>query len=537
MYRTRKTRQYVTKSKGAQEAHEAIRPTYLDKQTVVGTLQEKKLYDLIWKRTIASQMSEAQLEKTTVNIDISTAEEKFIARGEILIFDGFLKVYHESTDEEGNEEGPKGLLPPIRVGDPLNALQIEAMERFSQRPPRYTEASLVKKLEELGIGRPSTYAPTISTIQLRGYVVKDEREGKVRNYNVYTLSAGDIKEEVRTEITGADKNKLFPTDIGMVVNDFLVKYFTDIMDFNFTAFVEKEFDEIAVGDLVWYKMIDEFYRPFHKKVEETIEVSERKTGERKLGVDPKTGKNVYVRIGRFGPMAQLGESPPPDADDTFEKPRYAKLHKDQRLETITFEEALELFKLPRTIGEYEESEMVVALGRFGPYIRHKSAFYGLKKGVDDPMTINAERAIELIEEKREADRKKTIKLFDENEDLKILNGRWGPYISYQKENFKIPKDKEPGDLTLEECMALIEASGKIASGKTAAKKTTKTAKAGATKAKATKAKTTKAAATKTKTAKAAKTTATGKKKAAGTKTTKATKAKTTTSTKSKKKEE
>lgn len=478
-------RQFKTKIKGAQEAHEAIRPTYIDKHQIGGTPQEKKLYDLIWKRTIASQMSDAKLEKTTVTIDISTSEEDFIARGEIIKFDGFLKVYTESMDIDDEGENGAGLLPPIKTGDQLDAQNIDAVEHFSTRPPRYTEASLVKKLEEMGIGRPSTYAPTISTIQLRGYVVKEDREGVTREYIVITLAQGHIKEEVKTEVTGAEKNKLFPTDIGMVVTDFLCKYFQGIMDYNFTASVEKEFDEIALGKIVWYKMIDHFYKPFHKTVEETIEVSHRKTGERKLGIDPKTGKAVYVRIGKYGPMAQLGESIPTDANtntktksknkakskekgkekekakidsdmENIEKPRFAKLRPDQRLETITLEEALGLFELPRSLGEFEGHDMVVAIGRFGPYVRHQASFYSLKKGVDDPYTIQRERAIELILEKRDADSKKVIKLFTETPDVKVLNGRWGPYISYQKNNYKIPKTTDPASLSLEDCLELVE---------------------------------------------------------------------------------
>jgi DNA topoisomerase-1 len=452
------TRRYRTKSKAAQEAHEAIRPTYMNNRTVPGSQQEKRLYDLIWKRAIASQMSDAQLEKTTITIDISTRDkEKFLAKGEVIKFDGFLKVYLESTDkeDEGDENG-KGLLPPVHVKDHLEPRHIEAVERFSQRPARYTEASLVKKLEELGIGRPSTYAPTISTIQARGYVVKEEREGTPRSYHVLTLTGKDIKEELKTEITGAEKNKLFPTDIGMVVNDFLVKHFGGIMAFNFTAFVEKEFDEIAEGKMVWYQMIDNFYKPFHRKVVHTIENSERNTGERKLGIDPKTGRNIYVRIGRYGPMAQMGETNTDQEDTGAEKPRFAKLRNNQRLETITLEEALELFKLPRTVGQFEDSDMVVAIGRFGPYVRHKSAFYGLKKDIDDPYTIKADRAIQLIEEKREADRNKIINVFEGEHEVRVLNGRWGPYISYQKKNYKIPKTKDPKSLSLEDCMKIIE---------------------------------------------------------------------------------
>ena len=404
------------------------------------------------------------MEKTTVTIDVSTTAENFIARGEVLKFDGFLKVYIESTDEEG-EESARDLLPPVKINDPLEVVNINAVERFTQHPPRYTEASLVKKLEELGIGRPSTYAPTISTIQLRGYVVKEDRQGIPRNYTVISLVKINIKEEIKTEITGTEKNKLFPTDIGTVVTDFLVKYFQEIMNYNFTAFVEKEFDEIAEGKLVWYEMIDNFYKPFHKKVKETIETSQRKNGERKLGIDPKTGKPVFARIGRYGPLVQLGESKTKTEDKNVEKPQFASLRRNQRLETITLEEALELFKLPRSIGEYEDHDVVIAIGRFGPYVRHKGSFYSLKKDVDDPHTIKLDRAIELIEAKRERDRKKLIKTFEENRDIRILNGKYGPYISFQKNNYKIPKKMDPQSLSLEECMQLIEKGSKKARSK------------------------------------------------------------------------
>lgn len=451
------TRHYKTKSKGAQEAHEAIRPTYLNQKQVPGTPQERRLYELIWKRTIASQMSDAQLERTTVTINISNSDEQFAAKGEVLKFDGFLKVYIESKEpEEEGEETTKKLLPPIQVQDRLEALRIDAIERFTLRPVRYTEASLVRKLEELGIGRPSTYAPTISTIQQRGYVVKEDRDGVPRIYHSLTLMDKKITEETNTEITGAEKSKLIPTDIGMVVTDFLIKYFEKIMDYNFTAFIEEEFDEIAEGKLVWYEMIDNFYKPFHQKVVNTAENSHRKNGERKLGIDPKTGKTVYVRIGRYGPLAQLGENNTNANEENIEKPRFATLRKDQRLETITLEEALELFKLPRKLGQYEDHDVVVAIGRFGPYVRHASAFYSLKKDVDDPMTIQLDRAIELIEAKREADRKKVIKTFEKNPDLQVLNGRWGPYISYKKENYRVPKNTDPEGLSLEECMEIIE---------------------------------------------------------------------------------
>jgi len=440
-------RQYKTKSKGAQEAHEAIRPTYIQNQNIDGDTADKRLYDLIWKRTISSQMSDAELEKTTAVIGISNASEKFVAQGEVLKFDGFLKVYLEGTDDE-DEENQSGMLPPIKVGEKLGMNEISATQRFTHHPARYTEASLVKKLEELGIGRPSTYAPTISTVQKRGYVVKEDREGVQRNYNVITLKGNKISEEVKTEGTGAEKNKMFPTDIGMVVNDFLLKEFPQILDFNFTAKVEEEFDEIAEGKINWTKMLADFYKPFHKSVENTSEHSERASGERKLGVDPATGKNLYVRIGRFGPMAQLGES-----DDENNKPKFAGLRKDQRLETITFQEALDLFKLPRVAGEFEGKEMTVAIGRFGPYVRHNSVFVSLKKE-DDPMTVTADRCIELIKAKRQADIDKYIKTFPENPEVQVLNGRWGPYLVVDGNNYKLPKDVDPKALTLKECLEI-----------------------------------------------------------------------------------
>jgi DNA topoisomerase-1 len=438
-------RQYKTKSKGAQEAHEAIRPTYISNQTIDGESSEKRLYDLIWKRTISSQMSDAELEKTTVVITASGATEKFVVQGEVLKFDGFLKVYLEGTDDE-DEENQAGMLPPMKVGEKLKSNEITAMERYTHHPARYTEASLVKKLEELGIGRPSTYAPTISTIQKREYVVKEDREGVQRNFNVLTLKSAKIESEVRSEGTGAEKSKLFPTDIGMVVNDFLLKEFPQIMDFNFTAKVEEEFDEIAEGKIEWTKMLADFYKPFHKNVTDTSENSERASGERLLGVDPVTGKNLYVRIGRFGPMAQLGEG-----NDENNKPKFASLRKDQRLDTITFEEALELYKLPRVAGEFEGKEMVVAIGRFGPYIRHNGLFISLKKE-DDPMTVTAERCIELIEAKRQAEIDKYIKTFPENPEVQVLNGRWGPYLVIGQNNYKLPKTVDPKALTLQECL-------------------------------------------------------------------------------------
>ncbi|MGZ4061039.1 MAG: type I DNA topoisomerase [Bacteroidia bacterium] len=440
-------RQYKTKSKGAQEAHEAIRPTYIQNQTIDGDAADKRLYDLIWKRTISSQMSDAELEKTTVIITASGTTEKFVVQGEVLKFDGFLKVYLEGTDDE-DEENQSGMLPPMKVGEVLKVNEITAMERFTHHPARYTEASLVKKLEELGIGRPSTYAPTISTVQKREYVVKEDREGIQRNFNVLTLKSNKISDEVRSEGTGAEKSKLFPTDIGMVVNDFLLKEFPQIMDFNFTAKVEEEFDEIAEGKILWTKMLSDFYKPFHKNVVDTSENSERASGERLLGVDPVSGKNLYVRIGRFGPMAQLGEG-----NDENNKPKFASLRKDQRLDTITFQEALDLFKLPRVVGMFEDKEMVVAVGRFGQYVRHNSIFVSLKKE-DDPMTISAERCVELILAKRQAEIDKYIKTFPERPDVQLLNGRWGPYLVIDKNNFKLPKGTDAASLTLEECLAI-----------------------------------------------------------------------------------
>ena len=444
-------RQYKTKSKGAQEAHEAIRPAYMDQEEISGTNQEKRLYELIWKRTIASQMSEAELEKTTVTIDISTVSEKFIATGEVLIFDGFLRVYIESVDDEDQNGGQKGLLPPLSAKQILRWDKIYATERFSQKPPRYTEASLVKKLEEQGIGRPSTYAPTITTVQNRGYVVKEDRTGTEREFTELILAGQKITTKIKTEQTGAEKSKLFPTDIGMVVNDFLIKYFDMIMDYNFTAKVEKEFDEIAEGELVWSEMLQSFYDPFHAKVENALNEAERANGVRVLGTDPNTGLEISVKIGRFGPLAQLGE-----ATEDGVKPQFASLRSGQHIETITIEEALELFKLPRTLGEYEAKTVTVAIGRFGPYVRHDSKFISLEKNVDDPYSIELPRAIELIEGKREKDLNALIKVFDENQDVKILNGRWGPYISFKKNNYKIPKGTDASQLTLDDCMKLID---------------------------------------------------------------------------------
>jgi len=442
-------RQYKTKSKGAQEAHEAIRPTYIQNQEVDGERNEQRLYELIWKRTIASQMADAELEKTTAKIGISSASEVFVAQGEVLKFDGFLKVYIESTDEETDEES-SSMLPPMKEGDKLNLKEITATQRFTHHPPRYTEASLVKKLEELGIGRPSTYAPTISTVQKRNYVEKTDKEGTPRNYTMLSFNGSSINKEVKTENTGAEKSKLFPTDIGMVVNDFLLQYFPDILDFHFTAKVEEEFDEIADGKIEWTKMLKEFYKPFHKTVEKTIDSSERASGERLLGKDPVSKKDVIVRIGRFGPLAQIGVA----NEETGEKPQFASLRKDQRMETITLEEALLLFKMPRIVGEFEGKEMKVGIGRFGPYIVHNSVFTSLGKE-DDPYTVGPERCIELILAKRKKDAEKLIKQFDENPDLKILNGRWGPFIALGKENFRIPKGTEPSKLEFGDVVQII----------------------------------------------------------------------------------
>ncbi|MFW5758118.1 MAG: DNA topoisomerase, partial [Bacteroidota bacterium] len=441
-----KTRKFSTKSKGAQEAHEAIRPTYMNVENAGSDASEQKLYELIWKRTIASQMSEALLEKTNISIGISTTSEKLIASGEVLKFDGFLKVYLESTDDE-DDEVQKGILPPLEINQQLDLDEMVAQERFSKHPPRYTEASLVKKLEELGIGRPSTYAPTISVIQKREYVVKENREGEKRMYDYLLLKNGKIETSQKSEITGAEKNKLFPTDIGIVVNNFLMEYFKEIMDYNFTASVEKEFDEIAQGLKQWTKVLHEFYYPFHDKVDETLQTAEKFSGERVLGKDPKSGKDVVARIGRFGPMVQIGS-----AEDE-EKPKFAGLRKDLSLESITLEQALDLFKLPRKVGMYEDKEIVASSGRFGPYIRHDGKFYSLPKE-EDPLTVEQDKSIEIIEAKREKDKQKIIREW--NDKVKILKGRWGPYLTIDGKNYKLPKDKDPQDFTLEECLKIAE---------------------------------------------------------------------------------
>jgi DNA topoisomerase-1 len=443
-----KSRNFSTKTKGAQEAHEAIRPTYMDHSTTEGNKTEQRLYELIWKRTIASQMSEARLEKTTINIAISGEQEKFIAIGEVMKFDGFLKVYMESTDDDQEEE-TKGLLPPLNVNDPLEREEIEAAEKSTQQPARYTEASLVKKMEELGIGRPSTYAPTISTIQQREYVVKEDRKGSQREMVQIILKDDKISSKLLKENFGFEKRKLFPTDIGTVVNDFLEQYFQNIMNYNFTASVEKEFDEIAVGSLNWSSMIERFYKPFHTKVDSATQTGERSKGEKVLGADPESGKPVSVKIGRFGPIAQIGEA----TDE--EKPRFASLLKGQSLETITLEDALGLFRLPRNIGQFENEELVIGVGKYGPYVRHKSKFYSLAK-TDDPYAIPLERAVEIIQEKRTQEENRNIKQFDEEPGLQILNGRYGPYITFQKKNYRIPKGKKPDELSLEECREIIK---------------------------------------------------------------------------------
>lgn len=445
-----KTRQYATKTKGAQEAHEAIRPTYMANQSVEGTSQEQRLYELIWKRTLASQMADAELEKTTATISISGMGDVFVAVGEVVTFDGFLRVYKESYDDDAEQESENRLLPQLVVGQQFTNREIQAVERYTQAPPRYTEASLVRKLEELGIGRPSTYAPTISTVQQRGYVEKGNREGVQRTYEVLKLTAGKIKESTRTEMTGSEKSKLLPTDVGTVVNDFLMEYFPAIMDYNFTANVEKEFDEVAEGEKPWTGLMEQFYQKFHPLVEQTLSVkSEHKVGERVLGIDPSSGKPVSVKIGRFGPMAQIGS-----AEDE-EKPRFAQLNKEHSLETITLEEALELFKFPRALGDIDGKPVTVGKGKFGPYIRYENTYVSIPKTVD-PLSVTLEEAEQMLKDKQEAEAKKVIKTFAENPDLQILNGRYGPYIAYQKKNYKIPENVEPADLNLDACFKVIE---------------------------------------------------------------------------------
>ncbi|MDR0962736.1 MAG: type I DNA topoisomerase [Mediterranea sp.] len=443
-------RNFHTKSKGAQEAHEAIRPTYMDKSQITGAPQEKKLYDLIWKRTVASQMADAEVEKTTATISISNAAETFVAEGEVVTFDGFLRVYRESQDDDSDSERAEELLPPLTKGEALTYKEINATERFTQAPPRYTEASLVRKMEELGIGRPSTYAPTISTIQQREYVEKGDKPGQERSYNVLSLKKDKITDAVRTETTGSDKGKLIPTDTGTVVTDFLMQYFPKIMDYNFTAGVEQKFDEIAEGEALWTSILKDFYKDFHPMVDGALTTkSTHKAGERVLGIDPASGKQVSAKIGRFGPLVQIGT-----AEDT-DKPRFAPLAKGMSIETITLEEAMELFKLPRTLGEHDGKKVTVNVGRFGPYIYYNATYTSLPKGAD-PMDLTLEEALELIKAKAENDAKKHLKKFDEDPDLEIMNGRYGPYIAYKGSNYKIPKDIVPQDLTLEACMQLVK---------------------------------------------------------------------------------
>ena len=461
-------RNYHTHTKGAQEAHEAIRPTYISHHEINASSQEKRLYELIWKRTIASQMSDAELEKTTATIAVSGRKEHFVAVGEVLKFDGFLKVYMESTDDESDAEGNDKMLPALAKGDVLTLSSVTATERFSQAPARYTEASLVRKLEELGIGRPSTYAPTISTIQRREYVEKGDRKGTERKYRMLTLHDGKIESGEKTELTGADKGKLLPTDIGVVVNDFLTEYFPDILNYNFTANVEQQFDDIAEGKTVWNDEIDHFYKLFHPVVESALALRlEHKVGERVLGTDPKSGRPVSVKIGRFGPLVQIGTP-----EDT-EKPLFASLLKGQSMSTITLEEALKLFDLPRTLGDFEGKTVVVGIGRFGPYIRHDGKYVSLPKEFT-PQGVSLEDAIILIQQKREQESQRLIKKFDEDDELELLNGRFGPYIAYKKKNYKLPKGSEPASLTFADCMKIVEDADKApAKKKPARKKTTK----------------------------------------------------------------
>ena len=453
-----KVRKYHTSSKGAQEAHEAIRPTYMENMEIQGTAQEKKLYELIWKRTAACQMADAQIEKTMVTIENGNSPYKFIANGEVVKFDGFLKVYRESVDDSNEEENDSDsrILPDMKKGDALQRREIIATERFTQGPLRYTEASLVHKMEELGIGRPSTYAPTISTIQQREYVQKGDKKGEERIYTIDTLKGIKVTQKTRKEMVGSDKGKLLPTDIGTVVNDFLMKYFPAIMDYNFTAKVEQEFDEIAEGKESWTKMLKDFYKGFEPTVEKTMNArEEHKAGERELGTDPKTGRPVFVKIGRFGPVVQIGT-----AEDK-EKPRFAQLPKDKGMNTITLEEALELFKLPRTLGEYEGSEVIIGTGRFGPYILHKKKYVSIPKD-EDPMSITIDAAIQLIDEKRQQEQKSHLKAFAEEPKLEVKSGRYGPYLSYDGTNYRLPKamHAKAAELTLEECMEVINKSKK-----------------------------------------------------------------------------
>lgn len=453
-----KVRKYHTSSKGAQEAHEAIRPTYMDTQNIDGTSQEKRLYDLIWKRTIASQMADAQIDKTNVNISILDENDKelakyqFVATGEVITFDGFLKVYRESTDDEHESEDYSHALPVMRENEDLERRSIVSTERYSMGPSRYTEASLVHKLEELGIGRPSTYAPTISTIQQREYVQKGDKKGEERSYVVDTLQALKITSKNKKEVVGADKGKLIPTDIGIVVNDFLMENFPDILDYNFTAKVEQDFDKISEGKAIWNAEMKKFYKKFEPSVEAVMNArSEHKAGERELGNDPKTGKPVFVKIGRFGPVVQIGT-----ADDT-DKPRFAQLPSDKSMESLTLEDALELFKLPRTIGQFEDTDVVIGAGRFGPYVMHNKKYVSLPKE-ENPLTVGLETAIQLIQAKRLQEAQRHIKKFDENPDMEVMNGRYGPYIAFEGKNYRMPKNlhDKAAELTYEECQEIVK---------------------------------------------------------------------------------
>ena len=447
------------KSKGAQEAHEAIRPSDLSRKTMTGERDQERLYDLIWKRTVASQMADAELENTTATIDVSTRSELFAAKGQVITFEGFLKVYLEGKDEEGDEQEQDGRLPAMKEGQILNRTRIIATQRFSKHAPRYTEASLVKRLEELGIGRPSTYAPTISTVQKRGYVEKADRDGTPRDFRVLTLEGGSVKDQTDTENTGVERAKLFPTDIGMVVNDFLLKHFVQIMDFNFTAEVEEKFDVIAQGQMDWRNMLKDFYQGFKKNVDETQENAERASGERILGKHPESGKTVLVRIGRYGPLAQIG-----DPED--EEKEFASLLKSQSLESITMEEALDLFKLPRKLGELDGKVISATIGRFGPYVRHDGLFVSLKVDEgDDPYTVTLERATELVLAKRAADAKALIKVFEEDETVRIIEGRWGPFIKAGKVNARIPKDEDALSIDWARAQELIEEAAKRPKGR------------------------------------------------------------------------
>ena len=453
-------RTYQTKSAGAQEAHEAIRPSHIEFPTVDAESDEQRLYELIWKRTIASQMADAKIEKTIIDIKNNKNKETLQAKAEVILFEGFLKVYIQEVDEDAEvDEEAEALIPPVKEGQELGLKEIIATERFTKASARYTEAALVKKLEELGIGRPSTYAPTISTIQKRGYVLKEPREGVERKYNVITLRDNKIVNETKTEITGAEKNKLFPTDIGLLVTDFLVTNFADVLDYNFTADVEAQFDKVAEGKKVWSKMIGDFYKPFHKTVETTTKDAERVSGEKLLGTDPASGEPLIVRMGKFGPMAQIGKAD----EETGKKARFAKLRANQSIETITFEEALELFRLPRTIGQLEGKDVKVSIGRFGPYVQLDKLFVSIPKTFD-PYTITFEDAQTLISEKREKDAARLILNF-ESEGIQVLNGRYGPFIKKDKDNYKIPKGTEAKDLTLEAIQEIIKETPPSKKGK------------------------------------------------------------------------